>query len=156
MTPRAPTSPRPASSVASSATTGSRRVPERSSPRLPSGPGHLDEARALLVKLVDASEAVELSIQSVTFSLVASAELALAQGNARQAASALGAADGLRQRAGLRLWPSKRRSEAELRARVSGNLGPQVFENVFATGSQLNRREAIALVRSLAEAEAQE
>jgi hypothetical protein len=108
------------------------------------------------VKLVDASEAVELSIQSVTFSLVASAELALAQGNARQAASALGAADGLRQRAGLRLWPSKRRSEAELRARVSGNLGPQVFENVFATGSQLNRREAIALVRSLAEAEARE
>jgi hypothetical protein len=103
------------------------------------------------VKLVDASEAVELSIQSVTFSLVASAELALAQGNARHAASALGAADGLRQRAGLRVWPSKRRSEAELRARVSGNLGAQVFENVFATGSQLNRREAIALVRSLAE-----
>jgi hypothetical protein len=87
----------------------------------------------------------------VTFSLVASAELALAQGDARQAASALGAADGLRQRAGLRPWPSTRRSEAELLARVSGKLGPQVFEKVFATGSQLNRREAIALVRSLPE-----
>ena len=46
-------------------------------------------------------------------------------------------------------WPSMRRSEAELLARVSGKLGPQVFEKVFATGSQLNRREAIALVRSL-------
>jgi hypothetical protein len=32
---------------------------------------------------------------------------------------------------------------------VSGKLGPQVFEKVFATGSQLNRPEAIALVRSL-------
>jgi predicted ATPase len=113
--------------------------------------GHLDEARALLVKSVGASEAVELSTQSVIFSLVASAELALAQGDARQAASALGAADGLRQRAGLRPWPSTRRSEAELLARVSGKLGPQVFERVFATGSQLNRREAITLVRSLPE-----
>jgi hypothetical protein len=100
---------------------------------------------------VDASEAVELSTQSVTFSLVASAELALAQGDALQAASALGATDGLRQRAGLRPWPSKRRSEAELLARVSGQLGPQVFEKVFAAGSRLNRREAIALVRSLPE-----
>jgi hypothetical protein len=34
---------------------------------------------------------------------------------------------------------------------VSGKLGPQVFEKVFATGSQLNRREAVALVRSLPE-----
>jgi hypothetical protein len=86
--------------------------------------GHLAEARALLVKSVDASEAVELSTQSVTFSLVALAELALARGDARQAASALGAADGLRQRAGLRPWPSKRRSEAELLARVS-ETGPR-------------------------------
>src|SRR5262249_17755453 len=112
--------------------------------------GRLDEARALLVKSMDA---VELSTQSVTFSLVASAELALAQGDAQRAASALGAAHGLRQRAGLRSWPSTRRSEAELLARVSEKLGPQVFEKIFATGSQLNRPEAIALVRSLPEAE---
>jgi ATP/maltotriose-dependent transcriptional regulator MalT len=116
--------------------------------------GHLDEARALLVKSVDARETVELSTQSVTFSLIASAELALAHGNARHAASALGAADGLRQRAGLRPWPSMRRSEAELHARVSEKLGLPVFEEVFATGSQLNRREAIALVRSLPEVDA--
>ena len=52
---------------------------------------------------------------------------------------------------GLRPWPSTRRSEAELLARVSGKLGPQVFEKAFAAGSQLNRREAIALVRSFPE-----
>ena len=57
----------------------------------------------------------------------------------------------MRRRAGLRTWPSRRRSEAELLARVSGILGSQVFEKVFATGSQLNRREAIALVRGLPE-----
>ena len=42
-------------------------------------------------------------------------------------------------------------SEAELVARVSGKLDPQVFKKAFATGSELNRREAIALVRSLPE-----
>ena len=77
--------------------------------------GHLDEARALLVESVDASEDTELSTLTVTFSLVAYAQLALAEGDARRAAMALGAADGLRQRAGLRAWPLTRRGEAELR-----------------------------------------
>jgi predicted ATPase len=115
--------------------------------------GRLDEACGLLAKSVDASEAVELSTQSVTFALVAAADLALAQGDARRAASAMGAVDGLRQRAGLRPWPLRRRSEAELAARVSSTLGPEVFANVFAAGSQLDRREAITLVRSLAQAD---
>ena len=109
--------------------------------------GRLDEARALLVKSVDASEAAELSTQTVTFSLVASAQLALAEGDARRAATALGAADGLRQRAGLRAWPSMRRGEAELVARVAKEIDPEVFEDAFAAGSEFNRREAIALVR---------
>jgi len=110
--------------------------------------GQLDEARALLRESVDARADAELSTQTLTFSLIAHAQLALAEEDSRQAAVALGAADGLRQRAGLRAWPSMRRSEAELRARVAGKLGPEVMEQVLTEGSRIDRPDAIALVRN--------
>ncbi len=109
--------------------------------------GRLEEARAQLVESVDASEDTELSTQTVTFSLVAYAQLALAEGDARRAAIALGAADGLRRRAGLRAWPSMRPGEAELATRVAQEMDPDVFEDDFAAGSELDQREAVALVR---------
>ena len=110
--------------------------------------GRLEEARALLVDSVHASEDAKLSTQTVTFSLVAFAQLALAQGDARRAAMALGAADGLRKRVGLRAWPSMRRGEGELADRVAHKLDLEAFEHAFAAGSALNRREAVALVAS--------
>jgi predicted ATPase len=110
--------------------------------------GHLDEARAQLVESVDASKESDLSTQTLTFSLVAYAELALAEGDVQQAAMALGAADGLRQRARLRAWPSMRRGEAELVTQVEQKLDPEVFKDAFAAGSELNQREAVALVRA--------
>src|SRR4029450_7953558 len=76
--------------------------------------GRLEEAQALLVRSVDASDDAELSTLTVSFSLVIAAQLALADGDARRAAMALGAADGRRRRAGLKAWPSTRRREAEL------------------------------------------
>ena len=109
--------------------------------------GDLEEARAQLVESVDGTEDAEPTTQTVTFSLVASAELALAEEDARRAAMALGAADGLRQRAGLRAWPSMRPGEAELAARVAQEIGPDVFKDAFAAGSELSQREAVALVR---------
>jgi ATP/maltotriose-dependent transcriptional regulator MalT len=110
--------------------------------------GHLDEARALLRESVEAREDAELSTQALTFSLIAHAQLALAQGDPRPAALALGAASGLQERAGLRTWPSMRRSEADLRAGVRGKLGPEAMEQVLAEGSRLERADAIALVRN--------
>jgi predicted ATPase/predicted negative regulator of RcsB-dependent stress response len=109
--------------------------------------GQLDEARAQLVHAVGASGDTELSTQTVTFSLVAYAHLALAQRDGRHAAMALGAADGLRQRAGLRAWPSMRRGEAELAAQVTQTIDPDVFKEAFAAGSDLDQGEAVALVR---------
>lgn len=109
--------------------------------------GHLDEARALLVASVSASSDTELSTQTVTFSLVACARLALAEGDARRAAMALGVAHGLRQRAGIEAWPSMRRDEAELVARLARELDPEVLKDAFAAGSQSSRRDAVALVR---------
>jgi predicted ATPase len=110
--------------------------------------GHLDEARGLLEESMVASEDTAISTQTLTFCLIAFAELALAGGDPRQAALALGAADGLRQRAGLRAWPSTRRGEDELAARVTGQLGSQDFQKVFAAGSRFNRPDAVALIRA--------
>jgi hypothetical protein len=59
----------------------------------------------------------------------------------------LGAADGLRQRAGLRAWPSMRRGEAELATRVAQEIDPDAFKDTFAAGSELDQLEAVALVR---------
>jgi hypothetical protein len=109
--------------------------------------GHLDEARALLVESMVASEDTAISTQTLTFCLIAFAEIALAGGDPQQATLALGAADGLRQRAGLHAWPSMRRGEAELVTRAAGRLGPQDFQKVFAAGSRFNRSDAVALVR---------
>jgi ATP/maltotriose-dependent transcriptional regulator MalT len=109
--------------------------------------GDFDEARTLLVASVDAEEESELSALTVTFSLVASAGLALAEGDAPRAALALGAADGLRRRAGLRAWPSTRRGEHELASRVAQGLEPHTFEEAFTAGAELSHRQAVALVR---------
>jgi predicted ATPase len=110
--------------------------------------GHLDEAQALLVESMIASHDTSISIQSLTFCLIAFAELALTVGDFRQAALAIGATDGLRQRAGLRAWPLTRRGEAELAARMAEQLGPEDFQKVFAAGSRFSRSDAVALVRA--------
>ena len=109
--------------------------------------GHHHEARALLVRSVEASDDAELSTLTVTFSLVTAAQLALAEGDARRAAVALGAADGLRRRAGLKAWPSTRRREAELVTRVAQAADSWDVEDALAAGAQISHREAVALVR---------
>jgi predicted ATPase len=109
--------------------------------------GHLDDARALLVKSIDGIEDAPLNTLTVSFALVAVAQLALAEADTRRAAMALGAADGLRTRAGLRPWPLTRRSEADLVTRVAQQADPQRYEDDFAAGAAFHLREALALIR---------
>jgi predicted ATPase len=109
--------------------------------------GRSEEARTLLLESVAAGRGTAVSTITLAFSLVASAHLALARGDARRAATALGAADGLRRRAGLLAWPATRRTEAGLIARVAHELGTGDYEEAFAAGAQLGHREAVALVR---------
>jgi len=111
--------------------------------------GRLDEARAPLAESVVGAEDTAISTQTVTFCLIVAAEIALARGDVRHAALALGAADGLRHRAGLRAWPLARQGEAELVARVTEKLGSEDFQRAFADGSRFNRREAVALVHDV-------
>jgi len=58
-----------------------------------------------------------------------------------------GAADGLRRRVGLGMWPLLRQWEAGLVAEIRQGLEAKRFEEVFAAGTRLNRLEAIAAVR---------
>jgi len=108
--------------------------------------GRLDQARALL------GEALTLSLQSrssqsMTLCLAAFARLAFAQRDPEQAAVLAGAAEGLRRRAGRRVWPVMREAEAELATQIRAALGADRFDQAFAAGSRLTRREAVAAVR---------
>ena len=64
----------------------------------------------------------------------------------RRAATALGAAHGLRRRAGLTAWPLTRRREDQLIALVAEGTDPATYEAAFAAGAELNARAALALV----------
>jgi hypothetical protein len=83
----------------------------------------------------------------VTLCLAAFTQLALAEGDPERAALLAGAAEGLRRRVGLRPWPMLRRAEAELVAQLDQALGADRFNELFAAGPPLNRREAVAAAR---------
>jgi predicted ATPase len=108
----------------------------------------LSEARALLDEGLGMSLTIH-STRNVSEILVGFARLALAARDPERAARLAGAAEGLRERIGLRSWPVLRRGEDELRTQVREALGPDRFEDVFADGTRLTQREAIAVAREL-------
>ena len=108
--------------------------------------GRLDQARELLEEALDVSLAIRI-IRHVTLCLAALAQLAFAEGDPERAALLVGAAEGLRARAGLRTWPILRQGEARLAAQVRQALGDGRFSEVFAAGSKLSQQEAVAVVR---------
>ncbi len=109
--------------------------------------GDLDEARSLLLESVEWAEGGHLGTLTVTFALVAFAQLALARQDPADAAVALGAASGLRQRSGLLAWPVTRVLEADLVDRVRQATTADAFSAAFDRGSPLHHREALDFVR---------
>ncbi|HEY6313048.1 MAG TPA: hypothetical protein VIY52_19900 [Streptosporangiaceae bacterium] len=113
--------------------------------------GRLDEARALL----DEGLAVSLaaySTQNVTLVLAAFAGLAFAEGDVERAALLAGAVEGLRRRADLAVWPAIAREEDDLAAQIRQALGTDRFDQAYAAGARLNRRDAVAAARNSAPA----
>lgn len=113
--------------------------------------GRLDEARALLDEGLVVSLAA-YSTQNVTLALSAFAQVAFAEEHLEQAALLAGAVDGLRRRAGLAVWPAVRREEADLVAQIRRALGAGRFDQAYAAGARLNRRDAVAAARDSAPA----
>jgi predicted ATPase len=107
--------------------------------------GRPEEARALLDEGLDLSLAIHSS-RNVTLCLGAFAELAFADGDPARAARLMGAAEGLRRRAGLRAWPTPQRG-TELVDQVRRTLGADRFDQEVAAGIELSPREAVDLTR---------
>ena len=108
--------------------------------------GRLEEARALLDEGLELSLATH-STRNLTLCLTALAQLAFVEGDGERAALLTGAAEGLRQRVGLRAWPLQRQGESQMVAQIRQALDADRFEEVFAAGVRLNRREVVAAVR---------
>jgi ATP/maltotriose-dependent transcriptional regulator MalT len=112
--------------------------------------GRLAEARELLDEGLNMTLASH-NVQNLTVCLMAFARLAFAEGDPGQAALLAGAADGMRRRDGRRIWATLRRGEDELAAQIGGALGTDRFDRLFASGSELSQREAVAALRATAE-----
>ena len=108
--------------------------------------GRLEDARALLGDGLTMSLEVESTV-GLTLCLAAFARLAFASGTPDRAAVTLGAAEGLRRRVGIRVWPSLRRGESELVEQLKHALGANRFEEAFTTGARLSRHQAVTMVR---------
>jgi predicted ATPase len=109
--------------------------------------GRLDQARDLLDEALDQDLSANIT-SSIGLGLIAFARLALADGDPGRAALLAAAAEGLRRRAGLQVWPVLRRGEAELVTQIRQALGASSFDEKYAAGAQLSRREAVAAART--------
>jgi predicted ATPase len=108
--------------------------------------GRLDEAEARLADSVRAIRESQPITLTVTFALVAHAQLALTRGDTSRAAMALGAAEGLRAQAGLRVWPIARRTERDLAVSVAQQMDAEAYRLAFEAGAELHMRDALALI----------
>jgi predicted ATPase len=102
----------------------------------------LDQARKLLDQALTRSVQAH-STGSLTLCLMAFARLALAEGDPGKAALLAGAAGGLRQRAGLRVWPMLRHGEADLIAQIRRAQDPDQFSKITTAGSRLSKQQAV-------------
>jgi predicted ATPase len=108
--------------------------------------GDLRQARAVLQEALELSVAAR-STDGVTLCLAAYAQLAFAEGDPGRAALLAGSAEGLRRRAGVRVWPTLRPSEDELVTQVRQTLGTERFDQAFSASAGLTQQEAVAIVR---------
>jgi predicted ATPase len=108
--------------------------------------GQPEQARTLLDEALELSLATH-STRNVTLCLAGYIQLAFDGGDLEQAALLAGATTVLRRRAGLRVWPALRRGSADTIAQVREALGADRFDRLFAAGTRLNQRQAVAAVR---------
>jgi tetratricopeptide (TPR) repeat protein len=106
----------------------------------------LDEATELLEEGLDLSRAMRRT-RNVSLALSAFGALASARGEPERAALLAGAAEGVRRRAGLRPWPLLPQ-ESDRLEQVRQALGAGRFEELFAAGTRLSQREAVAAVKA--------
>jgi predicted ATPase/DNA-binding SARP family transcriptional activator len=108
--------------------------------------GRLEEGRRLLAEALELGQAIG-SPTLVALCLAGYAQLAFAAGEPELAATLEGAAQGLRQRAGMSVWAFVRPVEAQFVGDVRQRLGTERFDQLLRAGSVLPQQEAIATVQ---------
>jgi len=104
------------------------------------------EARPLLEKALD----LALSTNGTTviaLCLVGFARFFSRTGDAEKATRLSGAAEGLRRRLGLKVWPPLRRGESELATELRRAMGTERFETICGEGARMSYREAVEAIR---------
>ncbi|MEU1970660.1 DUF4062 domain-containing protein [Microbacterium sp. NPDC019599] len=109
--------------------------------------GEIESARAHLRRAVDGLDDVRTVTLPACLVLVTFGRLSILEGHPAAAATALGAMDGLRQRAGVTPWPISRGTEDDLRREVRTVLPASEWQGAYERGSALRKPEALALVR---------
>jgi predicted ATPase/class 3 adenylate cyclase len=102
--------------------------------------GELDEARSHL----QAAAGTPLFLEGTAYCLEGLAAVALAEGDPVRAATALGAAEGLRERTGIQMWPVVRMVFQPALDALAG-MGPET-EAARYEGRLMSPRDALALV----------
>jgi predicted ATPase len=98
--------------------------------------GRLDEARELLVVALAAHKAVRL-YDGASYAFEAVAQLADEAGRSEDAARLLGAADGVRNEAGIPIWGPRLSRFETLKASVRDGLGDEGFQSAWTDGQTL-------------------
>jgi non-specific serine/threonine protein kinase len=111
--------------------------------------GLVQRAKGYFAESVAACLAVG-SLELACYCLVGLAGVALAEGGLQQAAQLLGAAEGLRERADLGVWPVRQVLQQRLVATLRARLGhaPDAFDAPWATGRGLSLAAAARLALS--------
>ncbi|GAA1965006.1 DUF4062 domain-containing protein [Microbacterium deminutum] len=109
--------------------------------------GSYSAARHRLAEVLEELDGPHLGTVNVCFALVAYAELAVAESRPLDAATALGAVAGLRDRAGLLAWPIARPGEAVLNDKLAALIDPADLAAAHAHGTGLRPHEALVLIR---------
>jgi tetratricopeptide (TPR) repeat protein len=109
-----------------------------------------DEARELLDVALTAYEALRL-YDAMSYTLEAAARLAANEGRFEEAARLLGAADGLREEAGVPIWAARQERVETLVGSVRDALGVEGFSPIVAEGRALGFDAALVEARQVLE-----
>lgn len=107
--------------------------------------GDLEEADAHVSRALDLSLAAG-STHCLCLALAGSAALSLAHGDPDRAGLLVGAADGLRRREALRVWPWTREDDTTTSA-IRDMTGAERFDALLEEGRRLNQPDALDLAR---------
>ncbi|GAA1359480.1 DUF4062 domain-containing protein [Catellatospora chokoriensis] len=107
--------------------------------------GHPQQARELLDQGLTLGLQAN-NVRSLTLCLAGYAQLAAGDGDFARATLLGCAADALRRRTGIHLWPMLRRHREQRHAQMRAALGDERYEQICAAGGRLGHREAIAAV----------